>query len=66
MLEHQYRSMALRYIELMAAAAAKSQLKRKVVKFRAVHRFTKYFNKWLYRFSFDHLFDPLVFPLVEP
>lgn len=66
MLEHQYRSMALRYIELMAAAAAKSQLKRKVVKFRAVHRFTKYFNKWLYRFSFDHLFDSLVFPLVEP
>jgi len=61
-----YRTMALRHIELIAAANAKSQLKRKVVKFRAIRRFTKYFEKWLFRLSFNYLFDKRVFPTVEP
>jgi hypothetical protein len=63
---HYYRAMALRHIDLLAAAAAKSEIKRKRISFRVVHRFKKYQQKWIFRFSFDYLFNPLVFPLVEP
>jgi hypothetical protein len=66
LLDHQYRSMILRHIELLAAAAAKAQIKKKVVKFQMVKRYIKYFNKWLYKFTFNFILDPRVFPMVEP
>lgn len=63
---HLTRSMALRSAFLLAGAAAKQELKRKQVRFRAVHRFKKYHNKFLFRYSFDYLFDQRVIPMVEP
>lgn len=60
-----YRAMAMRHMEIIAAAHAKKQLKF-AVNFRSIRRFTKHYEKWLFRLSFNYLFDRQVFPVVEP
>nr|QKK82985.1 hypothetical protein 2 [Teucrium fruticans picorna-like virus] len=64
--DYLYRGMAHRSVFLMAGATAKRELKRKQVKFRAVHRFKKLHNKFLFRYSFNYIFDERVYPMVEP
>lgn len=64
--DHIYRSMALRMIQITAAAKAKQLIKTKRIRTFVYKRFKKYLQQWTFRLSFDILFDHRIFPMVEP